>query len=68
MVYEIIPLLDTFAECRDVRVEVVNLEGLSLGVYDGCFQGQGVKILTLLGGGNSNIFYFYPEPWGNDPI
>ena len=22
----------------------------------------------LLGGGNSNIFYFHPEPWGNDPI
>ena len=21
-----------------------------------------------LGGGNSNIFYFQPEPWGNDPI
>ncbi len=21
-----------------------------------------------LGGGNSNIFYFYPDPWGNDPI
>ena len=20
------------------------------------------------GGGNSNIFYFQPEPWGNDPI
>ena len=21
-----------------------------------------------LGGGNSNIFYFHPDPWGNDPI
>ena len=21
-----------------------------------------------LGGGNSNIFYFHPEPGGNDPI
>ena len=21
-----------------------------------------------LGGGNSNIFYFHPENWGNDPI
>ncbi len=21
-----------------------------------------------LGGGNSNIYYFHPEPWGNDPI
>ena len=21
-----------------------------------------------LGGGNSNIFYFHPEPWGDDPI
>ena len=21
-----------------------------------------------LGGGNAKIFYFYPEPWGNDPI
>ena len=21
-----------------------------------------------LGGGNSNIFYFEPEPWGNDPF
>ena len=25
-------------------------------------------INTYLGGGNSNIFYFHPEPWGNDPI
>ena len=24
--------------------------------------------LSLLGGGNSNIFYFHPEPWGHDPI
>ena len=23
---------------------------------------------TKLGGGNSNIFDFYPDPWGNDPI
>ena len=23
---------------------------------------------SLLVGGNSNIFYFYPDPWGNDPI
>ena len=23
---------------------------------------------TFLGGGNSNIFYFRPEPWGNNPI
>ena len=21
-----------------------------------------------LGGGNSNIFYVHPDPWGNDPI
>ena len=24
--------------------------------------------IPILGGGNSNIFYFYPEPWGDDPI
>ena len=24
-------------------------------------------ILTHLVGGNSNIFYFHPNPWGNDP-
>ena len=23
---------------------------------------------NILGGGNSNIFYFHPEPWGDDPI
>ena len=22
----------------------------------------------VLDGGNSNIFYFHPDPWGNDPI
>ena len=22
----------------------------------------------FLGGGNSKIYYFHPEPWGNDPI
>ena len=25
-------------------------------------------IYTYLGGGNSNIFWFHPEPWGNNPI
>ena len=24
--------------------------------------------ILYLGGGNSNIFYFHPDPWGNDPI
>ena len=23
---------------------------------------------AYLGDGNSNIFYFHPDPWGNDPI
>ena len=23
---------------------------------------------TILGGDNSNIFYFHPDPWGNDAI
>ena len=23
---------------------------------------------TNLGGGNSNMFYFHPDCWGNDPI
>jgi len=23
---------------------------------------------SKLGGGNSNVFYFHPDPWGNDPI
>ncbi len=27
---------------------------------DFCWRGK-------LGGGNSNIFYFHPENWGNDP-
>ena len=26
------------------------------------------KLSANLGGGNSNMFYFHPEPWGNDPI
>ena len=25
-------------------------------------------IMTTVGGGNSNIVYFYPESWGDDPI
>ena len=25
-------------------------------------------LIEILGGGNSKIFYFHPEPWGNDPI
>ena len=25
-------------------------------------------IKHFLGGGNSDIFYFHPDPWGNDPI
>ena len=32
-------------------------------------QGSFFGILTVeLGGGNSNIFDFHPDPWGNDPI
>ena len=27
-----------------------------------------VMEISYLRGGNSNIFYFHPEPWGNDPI
>ena len=27
-----------------------------------CYEG-----LLFLAGGNSNIFYFQPENWGNDP-
>ena len=27
-----------------------------------------VAFFAHLGGGNSNIFNFHPEPWGNDPI
>ena len=26
------------------------------------------QISMNLGGGNSNICYFQPEPWGNDPL
>ena len=26
------------------------------------------SIVDTIGGGNSNIFYFHPDPWGNDPI
>ena len=25
-------------------------------------------VCALLGGGNSNIIYVHPDPWGNDPI
>ena len=27
-----------------------------------------VTLNHLVGGGNSNMFYFHPDPWGNDPI
>ena len=44
-----------------------------------CLQAEDMKLLVSytsnwlllsfnLGGGNSNMFYFHPEPWGNDPI
>ena len=32
------------------------------------YNGNLIKLDDILGGGNSNIFYFYPEPWGNGPI
>ena len=33
------------------------------------WRGKGEKIRNpKLGGGNSNIIYFHPEPWGNDLI
>ena len=37
---------------------------LSVGAQN-CTE-KGVK--ETLGGGNSNIFYFHPDYWGNDPI
>ena len=54
-----------------------NDEWLELGVslcffcprkFAGKRKSQQFKTDELLGGGNSNIFYFHPEPWGNDPI
>ena len=27
-----------------------------------------IELFELLGGGNSNMFYFHPENWGYDPI
>ena len=30
--------------------------------------GGGFERPEILGGGNSNIFRCYPDPWGNDPI
>ena len=27
-----------------------------------------IGVITPLGGGNSNMFYFHPENWGNHPI
>ena len=29
---------------------------------------EGNKNNPKLGGGTSNLFYFHPEPWGDDPI
>ena len=31
-------------------------------------SGRKILVGELLGGGNSNIFYVHPDPWGNDPI
>ena len=32
-----------------------------VGCLAGCLDGG--SCCLILGGGNSNIFYFYPEPW-----
>ena len=33
------------------------------------FVGEGCPgVVCLLGGGNSNIFYFHPENWGRFPF
>ncbi len=42
----------------------INLK-MNLGDIPPMFQAGGIP---FLGGGNSNIFYFHPDPWGNDPI
>ena len=40
-------------------------QGAEVGVPQHISFGVGNSLLV---GGNSNIFYFYPDPWGNDPI
>ena len=44
-------------------VPIFCLDGLA-----GNSQAFPSQIHVWLGGGNSNIFYFQPEPWGNDQI
>jgi len=42
---------------------------LGFGMPDGQTASHVTNVPNVqLGGGNSNIFYFHPEPWGNDPI
>ena len=34
----------------------------------GMYKNPSNNGISNLGAGNSKIFYFHPEPWGNDPI
>ena len=38
------------------------------GVEEGLWDAPSSYSLIALGGGNSKMFYFHPENWGNDPI
>ena len=37
-------------------------------ILDFMYKVELFQKFLFLGGGNSNIFYVYPDPWGNDPI
>ena len=41
---------------------------LGFGQRFGQFHQHGNMAKQQPGGGNSNIFYFHPDPWGDDPI
>ena len=46
----------------------VNVFPISSGLFSGSMLIFSGVSTPFLGGGNSNIFYFHPEPWGNDPF
>ena len=46
----------------------VNVFPISSGLFSGSMLIFSGVSTPFLGGGNSNIFYFHPEHWGNDPF
>ena len=51
-----------------INIPLKASEKKAKGCKNWCLKLTSLRQLFKLGGGNSNMFYFHPDPWGDDPM